>query len=302
MKTKLTPEDVINIIDLYQNEIPNTHKLGEKFKVGHKKISQILKENGIEINKKGGQIKTGNSSEIEKTKTNLYTTSDNNELVAQCKKTNIIIKDPNNLSGKLTRHIIDLYGDVWIPTNTYQRKKYESVNKKKWFEEYFNIIEIETSSTRKCGLCEWETTDISNKTGCFEHHISNTHKITLEDYLLRFKEDIIYHPNYTKSLELNKFLSKSKNYVTCKLCGKKMKSITNTHLISKHDITISEYKLKYPNDKIVSTTISKVLSNLVKITNINMTPTWTSKGEIEIKEFTFRQVYLSKHLNKTKKN
>jgi hypothetical protein len=285
MKTKLTHEDVINIIYLYQNKTPSTHKLGEKFKVGHKKISHILKENNIEINKRGGQIKTGDSVKIEKNKNNLYSASGDNELVAQCKKTNIIIKDPNNLSGKLTKHIIELYGDVWIPTNTYQRKKYESVNKKKWFEEYFNVIEIEISQTRKCGLCEWETTDITNKTGCFEKHINNSHKITLEDYLLKFKEDIIYHPNYTKSLELNKFLSKSKNYVICKLCGKKMKSVTNTHLISKHDITISEYKLKFPNDKIISTTISESLSDLVKITNINMTPTWTSKGETEIKEF-----------------
>ena len=133
MKTKLTHEDVINIIYLYQNQTPSTHKLGEKFKVGHKKISHILKENNIEINKRGGQIKTGDSVKIEKNKNNLYSASGDNELVAQCKKTNIIIKDPNNLSGKLTKHIIELYGDVWIPTNTYQRKKYESVNKKKWF-------------------------------------------------------------------------------------------------------------------------------------------------------------------------
>ena len=51
----------------------------------------------------------------------------------------------------------------------------------------FNVIEIEISQTRKCGLCEWETPDITNKTGCFEKHINNSHKITLEDYLLKFK-------------------------------------------------------------------------------------------------------------------
>ena len=31
MKTKLTPEDIISIIGLYQTEIPSTHKLGVKF-------------------------------------------------------------------------------------------------------------------------------------------------------------------------------------------------------------------------------------------------------------------------------
>ena len=285
MKTKLTPEIIINIIELYQTEIPSTHKLAEKFKVGHKKISQILKENNIVINKKGGQTQMGNSLEIETTKSNLYTTSDTHELIAQCKKTNMVIKDPNNLSGKLTKHIIELYGDVWIPSNTYQRKKYELINNKKWFEEYFNIIKIENSPTRKCKLCEWVTEDTSNKTGCFETHISKSHKITLDDYLLKFPEDIKHHPNYIKKTELTKFLSKSKNYVICKICGEKMKSISNTHLKNKHNITTLEYKLKYPNEKIVSTSISECLSDLAKLTNINMTPTWTSKGETEIKEF-----------------
>lgn len=285
MKTNLSSEDINNIIELYQTEIHSTHKLAEKFKVGHKKISQILKENNVIINKKGGQIKMGDSIEITSTKSNLYTTSKSQELVAQCKKTNTIIKDPNNLSGKLTKHIIEIYGDVWIPTNTYQRKKYEHHNNRKWFEEYFNIIEIEKNPTRKCKLCEWITDDISNKTGCFETHIDKFHEMKLDDYLLKFPEDTIFHPNHIKKIELTKFLSKTKNHVVCKICGKKMKSITNTHLKTKHNITILDYKLKYPNEKIVSTLISKQLSDLSKVTNINMTPTWISKGEMEIKEF-----------------
>lgn len=285
VKTKLTSEDIDNIIELYQTETPSTHKLAEKFKVGHKKISQILKENNIEINKKGGQTQMGNSSEIGLTKSNLYVTSNNNKLVAQCKKTNTIINDPNNLSGKLTKHIIDLYGDVWIPTNTYQRKKYELINRKKWFEEYFNIVEVEILPTRKCKLCNWETTDTKNKTGCFENHLNKTHEISLDNYLSKFTEDIVYHSNYTKKVESTKLLSKNKNYVICRICGEKMKSISNTHLKNKHNMTTLEYKLKYPNEKIVSTSISERLSDLVKITNVNMMPTWESKGETEIKEF-----------------
>ena len=285
MKTKLTSEDVVNIIELYQTKIPSTHKLAEKFKVGHKKISQILKENNVVVNKKGGQIQGGNSFNIESTKSNMYVSSETQELVAQCKKTNTILKDPNNLSGKLTKHIIDLYGDVWIPSNTYQRKKYEHNNGKKWFEEYFNIIGIDKQLNRSCKLCGWETTDINNKTGCFEGHITKSHNQTLSEYLITFPEDIIHHPSYVTNVELSNFLSKDKNSVICKICGKKMKSITNTHLKEKHNITTLEYKLKYPNEKIVSTTISEKLSELVKKTNTNMVPTWTSKGETEIKEF-----------------
>ena len=123
----LTSLQIENIIELYTNQGYSTHKLAELYKVGHKKISQILKESNVEIKKRGGQIKIGNSNELEKSKVNKYI-SDNKELVAKCKKTSIIINDPNNLSGKLTKHIIEIYGDVNIPSNTYQRKKYEQIN------------------------------------------------------------------------------------------------------------------------------------------------------------------------------
>jgi hypothetical protein len=280
----LTLSQIQNIIQLYINEGYSTHKLAEQFKVGHKKISQILKDNNIEIKKRGGQTKIGNSNELEKSKINKYI-SENKELAAKCKNTNTIINDPNNLSGKLTRHIIDLYGDVNIPTNTYQRKKYEQINGKKWFEEYFDIIEIDKVIKRKCGVCEWETTDINNKSGCFTNHIQDVHNISLDDYLIQFPNDIQYHQNYIKKTERDKELLLQENFVICQLCNKKMKSITNSHLLNKHNITVEEYKLKFPNSKIISESTSNVLSELIKETNINFQPTWTSKGETEIKEF-----------------
>jgi hypothetical protein len=170
-----TQNNIETIIELYTNKKYSTHKLAEIFKVGHKKISQLLKDNNVEMNKKGGQIKFGKSYEIEKTKTNKYISEDK-ILVAKCKKTDIVINDPNNLSGGLTRHILEHYGDVYIPTNTYQRKKYEQLNGKKWFEEYFDIIETDKTPMRKCGLCDWETNDVDNKTGCFVNHIQKEHK------------------------------------------------------------------------------------------------------------------------------
>lgn len=281
MKITLTQEDINNIIELYQTEIPSTHKLAERFKVGHKKIRQVLLDNNIKINNKGGQVKIGNSSEIESTKINRYINSEKFELVAKCKKTNLIINDPNNLSGKLTKHIQENYGDVWIPKNNYQRKKYELLNNKKWFEEFFDIIQIEKKKTRKCKLCEWDTIDLENKTGCFEQHINNTHKISLEEYLKDYPEEKIYHSSYSEYVDL----LKEENHVTCQLCGEKMKTISNTHLLKKHNITILEYKLKFPNEKIISQAISNKLSEKTKQLNLTLTPTWTSKGETEIKEF-----------------
>lgn len=243
-KTTLTNEDINNIIYLYQNEIPSTHKLAEHFKVGHKKISKILKDNNIQLNSRGGQITIGNSSDIEKNKTNLYISVDK-KLIIKCKKTGIEFDDINNLSGCLTKHIIEQYGSVPIPTNTYQRKKYELANGKKWFEEYFDIIEG-------------------------EFIIPKIKQETNKSILIK---------------ERNTLFNNKKNYVVCKLCGEKLKSISNTHLINKHNLTTFEYKLKFPNEKIVSETVSNKISKQTKITNTNMKPLWTSKGETEVKDF-----------------
>jgi hypothetical protein len=241
-KTKLTEEDIINIINLYQTELSSTHRLAEKFKVGHKKISQILKENNIVINNKGGKIKMGNTSTIMNEKIKILKPSNGFKLVAKCKTTDTIIDDPNNLSGSLTNHIIKTYGDVKIPTNTYQRKKYEIENGKKWYEEYFDIVEIiEEVKIKK------ETTD--------------------------------------KKEERRKFLSNPKNYVICNLCGEKMEIISNSHLSRKHNITPIEYKLLYPKQKTTSENLASTFSKYAIIGNTNMKPTWTSKCEIEIKNF-----------------
>ena len=64
-----------------------------------------------------------------------------------------------------------------------------------------------------------------------------------------------------------------------------MKVVTNTHLKTKHGINHDEYKLIFPNEKFMSETSFNIFSTNYKNGNINMKPTWTSKAEIEIKEF-----------------
>lgn len=244
-KTVLTSNDINKIIKLYKTNLNSTHKLGVMFRVGHKKISQILRDNNVPINPKGGQVKIGDSSVIEKSHVKLYLPNDSGKkLVAVCKKTNIEFDDPNNLSGILTRHILKNYGDLPILSNTYQRKKYELVNNKKWYEDYFNIVErpIEV-------------------------------------------KEVVDSKNSIRNKERNALFIDNKNYVICNLCGIKMKTISNTHLKSKHNISGSEYKILYPNDKLVSENLSDIFRNNSILTNINMKPTWLSKGEIEVKAF-----------------
>jgi hypothetical protein len=270
--------DIDEVIKMYQDGGIGTHHIAKHFKVGHKKISSILKENNVTIKSKGGQLK--NNVNLTSIKTKKYE-SENCSYVAICKKTNIKINDPNNLSGKLTKHILENYGDINIPQNNYQRKKYEIENGKKWYEEYFDIISQEKKITRKCSLCEWETIDIQNKTGCFEQHINSVHNITIEEYLNNFPSEKIHH----KKIIEKELFHKKENFVICELCGEKMKSITNTHLKNVHNVSIEDYKLNYPNSKITSESTSKKLSDSTKILNQHLEPTWTSKGELEIKEF-----------------
>ena len=123
------------ICELYQTTTPSTHKLAKQFSVGHKKISEILVKNNIKINPRGASNRGVNSQAITDYKQIVY--PDNH--IAVCIKTGITFNDANNYSGALTTHIKKIWGDVNIPTNEYQRKKFEFENGRKWYEEFFRI-------------------------------------------------------------------------------------------------------------------------------------------------------------------
>lgn len=282
-KTILSTDDITQIITLYKTTIPSTHKLAEKFNVGHKKISKILLDNNIQMNTKGGQATHNQTKLISSAKTNIYS-SEKMELIAKCKKTGATINDPNNLSGALTEHIIKVYGDVPIPSNTYQRKKYELENGKKWFEEYFDIIELDKKPERGCKLCEWVTEDITNKTGCFEVHINDMHQISIGEYLTRFPEDLELHPKFKEREKFEKELNRKENHIICKICNKKLKYLTSTHL-AKHDITLLDYKLNYPNEIFLSESYVTKLKDTYE-TGLKLHENkFSSKPQLEIAEF-----------------
>lgn len=46
--------------------------------------------------------------------------------------------------------------------------------------------------------------------------------------------------------------------VVCKLCGKKFKKITNTHLEKEHNTTPEQYKKKFPNSKMISNELKHI--------------------------------------------
>lgn len=286
MKKKiLSSNEITDIVNKYQNEAIGIESLAKEYGVGKLKIRSILEEYGIQFKKRGGQVVIGNSSEIERTKVVKYVSSDlNKKLVAVCKKTGKRFNDVNNISGNLTSHILSEYGNVPIPTNTYQRKKYEIEYGHKWFEEYFDIVSDDVEPIKKCPYCDWETTDVNNLSGQFQVHLYEKHGLIIDDYLSEFPDDLPYfniHKTYQDRLEE---LSDDNNYVICEECGEKMKFLTNTHL-AKHGMTSMEYKIKYPNKKILSNKLYDLFSEQYRKANIDMKPKWTSSGEIEVKEF-----------------
>lgn len=180
-----------------------------------------------------------------------YPLKDNFEIVAVCKKTNKIFNDYKNQSGILTRHLISLYPNINIPSN-YKRKSIEYKTGKFWYDEYFEFIYEPIKNTKKCFYCDWNTTDINNKSGAYEKHLKEKHNKTIEDYLKDNPND----KNYFKH-------QKIKNGVKCKICGKELKVINNTHL-KKHGLTVTEYKLIYGGDIVSKDSLFKMQEQYIK--------------------------------------
>jgi len=270
------------IVKLYLEDNFGITPIATKHKLGKLKIKKILNNRGVKLKKRGGKINDDLTKKIKNFIPSLNKPSKGKVLIAVCNSTGKIILDYNNRSGGLSKHLMNLGIHCDIPSNTYQRNKYFIENNKQWYEKYFTINEIDLKKTRKCELCNWETIDIKNKSGVFENHLVNKHNISLEQYLEKFPKEIKYHPVYAKKLENNLFLNNKDNFIICEICGKKMKSINNTHL-KKHNITPQEYKEKYGN--LLSKKTHKIFSDNFNDASLLIKKRFTSKAEIEIKEF-----------------
>lgn len=280
-KKILSEEEIKEIISLYQTTLPNKHKLGKKYGVAHKKITQLLIENDIKTTNSSGKI----SSDIELSKVSvLKPTNKDNKLVAVCKETGKVFNDAMNKSGTLTNHIINTLSlDVIIPSNTYQRKKYEKLNGCKWYEQYFDLIEEKNEETLQCELCDWVTEDIDNVSGSITKHIKSNHVITITQYMDKFP-----HTKYLwlRTVEKEDLLSDSNNSVTCLECGNLFLGLTETHLIKSHNITMDEYKDKWGEGvDVFSKKTLKIISENTTELNKTMEFSFISKGQQAIADY-----------------
>ena len=261
-----------NIINDYTILGLSTEKLALKYKMGKIKIKQILLDNNVEIKTRGGQTKHHEIS----------FKHDLTNKIVECKICCKQYNDIENKSGSLIEHMKTCHPDIIVPNKLF-RSNYKKNNGEYWHFLYFNIIDKPDVETLKCPECDWETPDLTNKTGALTKHVINNH-VSVESFVENNPDYEKYFKIILTNIEYNTETLLPNNYTICQICGEKLRVISNTHLKT-HNITPFEYKLKYPNTKLSSIKSTEIFRKNSIIGNMNMTPTWTSSGEIEIINF-----------------
>jgi len=122
---------------------------------------------------------------------------------------------------------------------------------------------------------------LKNKSGSFTKHIRENH-----GNILDFCEK---YTSYRDVLPFEKLKNKQRleeDGIECKICGQKFDKLTNTHL-QKHDITPTEYKIKFESETYSEDHYDKCLNHYEKYLEGN-DYAYVSEAEKEIKDFLER--------------
>lgn len=264
------------IINLYKNKV-SLRKISLKVGKSTSLISRILQEQNHYI-----YNDNKNSIIVQK-----YENEPGYKWIAECKKTKITFDDIDNLSGKITIHILNTYPDYNIPS-AFKRRQIEKKTGKYWYQDFFNILKIEDEAfkknKKKCPYCDWTTIDLKNKSGAFTSHLKDIHNKNILEYTQEYPDEKILFTTFFK--KINNYLntiSKKENFIECKLCNKKMKKISNTHLLNKHNITLQDYRIKFGTTTSQNTHL--ILKNNYNKVLKSYPNTYTSKGQIELSNF-----------------
>lgn len=240
-KVTLTKEDEKEICKLYESGIGVT-PLCERFKVGKLKIKSILKENGIEMKKAGGQ-KQKTENVVEDWRIDKYCNiEDGYHYIYEDTNGDFSSPDIKNTSGILTTYIKNRYG-VDVPS-LFDRRKYYMRTGNYWWEQWLTIKKVKNAETKKCPYCGWETIDVDNKSGAFGQHIKSCHNLSISEHLLKHPDDSEYFSVESRRIKRESLMSLPGHHVTCPICGKKMFKMTISHIES-HGLTIADFKSKY---------------------------------------------------------
>lgn len=198
-----------------------------------------------------------------------------------CKATGKEFNDTTNRSGAITEHLKGLNIDV---PSSYIRRKYLSENNTAWHLQYFNISNKKDKEVFRCKYCDWTTSDLDNKSGWYTTHLNNVHNKSIENYILEFPEENFKFNTFLNKKERKRETEKEGNYVECKICGEKNRYLTNTHL-KKHNITPSEYKLKFGLEDYASKRFKEKSRSILLEASSNIKNSYVSKPEKELKNF-----------------
>lgn len=276
MKTEL---DEKTICELYVTTKIGIESLALQYHVGKKRIKQILEKNNIQLKQRGGQSHKQELVIIDPTIVK-YENTEHYTYIVVDKLTSFKSNDINNKGGVLTTYLKKQYNIV-VPS-LYERNKYYMKTGDYWWEQYLTYVKITNKTKKKCPFCNWETTDVDNKSGCFEQHLMKCHNYTKNDYIKLYPNEKDYFK--TTSLINNlQYEDDETKFITCKICGKKMSRITTTHL-QQHNLTYEDYVLKYGKDSMISQESHNKQSKASIIQNKVMVFHKTSNAEREIKQ------------------
>ena len=275
---QITPEIISNILEKYPTI--SIASLGKEYGLTERRVRAILVNGGKDII--NPHEKTTSTDSYIEDNIRRFPKVDWKKYVAIYKNDQTVkFEDYLNKGGCMTSYIKNTLG-IEVPS-LFLRKKYFHEHGKQWHEQWFDIVlEDETiNKTKKCPYCNWETTDVNNKSGMFLTHIQKEHGITRAEHLKLHPEDREYLSLANKTLD-REMETDSNKFVTCAICGKKFARLDWRHL-GKHGITKFDYEVKY--GKRLSSDLFKRLSDTMKKTNENMQPVFISKPQQQIAEF-----------------
>jgi len=189
------------------------------------------------------------------------------DYVAVCKKTNKRLKDYLNKGGGIKDHIDETYPD-YVHESNFKKRKYKKITGEPWYYGFFEFIVVEkdVKETVSCEECGWETSDYLNAGGWLTKHVRDEHKHSATSYIEKFpnQRELFATPlekeAYRRRFE-TEYAEEGRDYVICKECNKRVSKINNKHL-SKHNMTLIDYKIKHGLDDISSESfIQKTLDN-----------------------------------------
>lgn len=152
-----------------------------------------------------------------------------------------------------------------------------------------------------------ETIDVENNSGVFEQHLLNEHNVSKDEYLEQFPSEIEYFTKLKLEMKRNSNLQKDGNFVICPLCNQRFYKLTESHLFSKHNMTIADFKKQYPSFNVMSKSSLSQINDIRKLANLTVSKDrFISKYEKELQEFferhnipmeTNRQLLIGKEID-----